>query len=206
MARLGEFVHLNKDILCAVDCETTGLIAGYHDLVEIAIIPLTNLLEPDPGRIPFHMLIQPKRLENIDYAAMSVTKLKLCDIMDKGFDSWTAADLFDTWKERLQIGHKRIVPLGHNYQFDKGFIVDWLSLPGYEDNFSHLYRDTMIAGLFINDRCDWHKNPIELPKVKLVYLCSQLGIPHERTHNALDDALLCAKVYKRLLSDNFGLI
>ena len=51
--------HWNGHQLCAIDTETTGLEAGYHEIVEIAIIPLDSEIKPRTDVLPFNIFIKP---------------------------------------------------------------------------------------------------------------------------------------------------
>ena len=39
-------VHLNGDLLCAVDCETTGLNCKEHDIIQVCVLPLDSQIQP----------------------------------------------------------------------------------------------------------------------------------------------------------------
>ena len=34
--------HHNGHLVCAVDCETTGLVSGYHEMIQLCILPLDH--------------------------------------------------------------------------------------------------------------------------------------------------------------------
>ena len=47
---------LNGHVLAGVDLETTGEIDGYHEIIQVAVLPLTAHLDPwdksPPGELP----------------------------------------------------------------------------------------------------------------------------------------------------------
>ena len=193
-------VHLNGNVLCAVDTETTGLNAGFHDVIEVAILPLDSNFEPRKDIIPFNILLKPKRPDNIDKRAMDVNKIQLHDIMMNGFDPYFGAELFEQWVEKLNLPTgKKIAPLCKNWPFDKSFIADWLGQRSTEDFFFYHYRDLGPVANFVNDCFDYRAEPPPFPKQSLAYIANLLGVPHDQKHRALDDCILLAECYKRMV-------
>jgi len=193
-------VHLNGSVMCAVDCETTGTDPLLHDIIEIAVVPLDSNLKPIQNIFPFNMLLQPGRPQNIKQSATRVHGHKLSELMRDGIEPIKAADLFDEWFERLHMPYgKRIVPLAHNWPFDRSFIKAWLGEEHFNQYFSALYRDTMVAAQYFNDRAAFHAEQVPFNKVKLNFLAAQLEIPHEHAHSALHDSLVAAEVYHKLM-------
>lgn len=189
--------HLNGNILAAIDVETTGLVAGFHDLWQIAVVPLDYNLKPTN---PFYMDLRVKRPDNIDKAAIKVCNTDFFVRQKRAIDPWTCADLFEEWFTRLALPvGKRLVPLGSNWIFDRGFIIDWLGKESFDSFFHYLYRDTQVAALFLNDTNGYRGRKIEFPKVGLGSLVSRLGATNLKPHDALQDALASAEVYRRLI-------
>jgi len=193
-------IHLNGNILCAVDCETTGLDDKYNDMIEFACCPLNSRLEPHEEIMPFACQIIPRFPERVEEKAMRVNKIKLSDLMINGLDNLVAGDAFIEWFENLNLREgKRLMPLAQVWSFDKGFIKEWLGKKNFEYIFHYHARDTCATALFLNDRADQRNEKIPFPKVSLQYLASQLNVPTERTHRATEDAITTAGVYRRLL-------
>ncbi|MBN2022375.1 MAG: hypothetical protein JW809_06230 [Pirellulales bacterium] len=42
-------VHLNGNLLASIDLETTGLQAGHHEPIQIAVVPLNSGIRPLEG-------------------------------------------------------------------------------------------------------------------------------------------------------------
>jgi DNA polymerase III, epsilon subunit and related 3''-5'' exonucleases len=195
-------MHLNGNLLCAVDVETTGLDPAKHDVIQIAVLPLDSEIKPLKTVFPFYMNMAPKRPENIDYNAMAVSKIDCVKLINNSIDPWKAVDLFEEWftKLNLPVG-KKIVPLAHNWQFDRSFILEWLGGPKcFEFFFHHCYRDSMTASLYLNDRAEQFIEKIPIPKVTLSYCGSVLGVPNAKAHDALQDCIQTAEVYRRMLT------
>lgn len=198
MAKIGR--HLQGNLLCAVDVETTGFLVGKHDVVQVAVLPLDSDFRLLTTVMPFYMNLQPKRPENIDPDAMRTSRLNLADLIINGCEPYKAADLFVEWFYGLELGlDKRIVPVAHNWQFDKGFMVDWLGAKTYDAHFHYSYRDTMIALNFLNDRAAFNCETIPFSKLSLGHLCSVLGVVNDKPHDALADCAATAECYRRLL-------
>lgn len=195
--------HLNDNILCVVDTETTGDKVGFHDLVEVCVLPLDSELKVYKGVIPFYVELKPRRPENChpDVADIEIHRSRLCHAQIHGLDPDAAADLFDEWYMKLGLKvNKRISPLAQNWPFDRGFLIDWLGLLSFNRYFDARYRDTMVAALFENDKADFHAESYPYPKVNLKYLASCLKVETIRMHDALQDCLVTAEVYRRMLS------
>ncbi len=197
--------HWNGNQLCAIDVETTGLDSAYHEIVQICILPLDSNIEPRKDILPFFVELQPWYPERADEDALKKNKLTLADLMLKGFDKDKAIDLLSEWIEKLDLPYteggfrKQIVPLGQNYAFDLRFIQSWIGLTMYNELFNYHFKDTMIAAGYLNDRAAMHEEKVPFSKVNLTWLCSTYKIENPRAHNALNDCVACAKVYKRML-------
>lgn len=191
-------IHLNGNHLCVIDVETTGTIPGYHDLIQVAFLPLDSKLEPRQDILPFYCDLQPKRPENWDPESSKVTRTTLLDVQERGIEPYRAADLFDEWLLQFKFApNKRLSPLAHNWPFDRGFIIDWLGRESFNQYIDGRYRDSMAVALYENDRADFMTEPYPFAKVNLPWLAKQYNIPHDRAHDALADCLVTAKVYKK---------
>jgi len=206
---------LNNNLLAVVDVETTGPIAGVNDLIEICVMPLGADLTPEKGTLPFQMELMPMRRENIDFEAMRIqrkwmervdsdkiilSKDAILDATLKGCEPSRAADLFVEWWENLGlIPFKRIMPIAHNWVFDRSFLIDWLGYKTFDYCFDPRYRDTMGMSLYDNDIADWRSEYHPYPKNNLAYLASQLKVDRRFSHTALDDCRVTAEVYRKMV-------
>ena len=191
-------MNLNGNLLAALDLETTGLIDGYHDIVQVAIVPLDNNLDPLDSP-PFYMNIKPDHPERADPEAMAVNGLDLAELAMEP-DCWQVADYFDEWFERLNLPlHKKLIYLTQNAPFDIPFTKHWLGVQGFEKYFHRRGRDTMFMALGLNDQAVWKNRAVPFSRVGLKALCETLGIPLDNHHDALADCIATAKVYRELL-------
>ncbi len=193
-------IHLNGNLLCAIDVETTGLEFDKHEIVEVCFLPLDAKLNPREDIVPFDIKIKPEKVDNIDWDAFKVTKIDFFKLCESGLDKYDAADLFEQWVEQLKLpDRKRISPLAHNWKFDNTFLGEWLSILTRDLYIDGRARCTMSDALLINDRADHRNEQIPFPKVNLGYLASCLKIQHKGAHSALGDCLTTVEVYKQML-------
>jgi DNA polymerase III epsilon subunit-like protein len=198
--------HLNGHVICAIDCETTGLEPFFHDIIQIAILPLDFDLKPDGDILPFECKLKPRRPENIDAEAIKHQRNNINDVIVHGLDPDFAADLFTEWFEALPCREgKRIMPLAHNWPFDCTFIEDWLGHEHYQYIFDGRFRDTMSVANFLNDVADFQVENYPFPKQGLQYLVRCLGIDFDPTqgHDAVYDAAKTAEVYRTMVQHNY---
>jgi DNA polymerase III epsilon subunit-like protein len=199
MSNRNGMIHLNSNLLCAIDIETTGTDPTKHDIIQICVLPLDCEIRPHKDILPFYTEMQPLDPDSIDPEAMDVHKLDLCRIMQQAMDPWRVAELFDEWFQKLKLPfRKKITPLAHNWPFEYGFLTKWLGKKSMEDFFFG-YRDTMALANAMNDSADFHVEPCPYPKVSLKYLCSQLKVEHTRAHDALPDCVATAECYRKML-------
>lgn len=197
--------HWNGDQMCVVDIETTGLDPAWNEIIQIAIVPLDSNIKPRKDVLPFYIEIAPEHPERMAVEAMEVSKLRVAEIVLRGHDPEKAKDLLTEWVAKLKLPctkygtPKRILLLGHNISFDKAFILRWLGVDMFNEIFDSRIRDTMIAALYLNDRAGMHVNPVPFPKVNLAWMAKTFTIPHEQAHDALQDCLVTAEVYRKLI-------
>lgn len=197
-------IHWNGNQLAAIDIETTGLIPGWHEIIQLCILPLDSNICPRKDVIPFQILMKPESPERADKAAMKVNRLDLYKVTQTGFDPECAKDLFEKWFAKLKLPtnqyakSKRIIILGKNLNFDLAFIKLWLGADYFDDYFDGSVIDIASIVRYINDRDAFHNNQISFPKLTLGSIATRLNLRVERPHDALQDCLTTASVYQRL--------
>jgi DNA polymerase III epsilon subunit-like protein len=197
-------LNLNGNMMVAVDVETTGRVAGFHEIIQIAVVPLTSEIEPVPDINPFYMNIAPAHPERCEHGAQMVHGLDIDELVNNSPDAWKVADLFDEWFQALNLPFQRsLMPLAHNWAFERGFLMHWLGIESFNQFFHPHPRDTMLFALSINDAASYHGLKTPFPYVSLGAVCKKYGIKVENAHDALADALAEAKLYKAMLS-SFG--
>lgn len=196
--------HWNGDQVCAIDTETTGLIPGYHEIVQVAIVPLDASFRRRKDIAPLNLLIKPLYPERAIGVPWSDEFL---DTVNRyGLEGAAAVEKFEQWYDSLKLPYKKygsiqnkVIPLGHNYSFDKGFLQAWLGPENYDHYFHYHFRDSMISGLMRNDEAARKCEPVPFTRVGLGPMCRKLNVSNPDAHNALSDAVACAEVYRKLL-------
>ena len=197
-------VNMDGHMLVSVDVETTGRVSGYHEMIQIAVAPLTSEIEPCPDVNPFYMDIAPLYPERCESGAGRVHGLNIAELVETCPDPWKVADLFDEWFQSLDLPFdRRLTPLAHNWAFERGFLMHWLGVESLDQFFHFHPRDTMLFALGINDAAAYHGLKTPFPYVGLGAMCKRFGIERGRAHDAMCDALATAKLYKAMLS-SFG--
>lgn len=199
--------HLNDNLLCAIDVETTGFNPDVHGIIEVCVLPLNGNIEPHLHFPAFHMRMKPEEGEEFDADAMRVTQMDLATIMLNGFDREVVADYLMNWFESLGlIKYKKLIPLGCNWPFDRTMLERWIGRESFEHIFHPHYRDIQPAALFLNDCADTRAEAVPFAKVNLQYLCGLLKVEQMQAHSAASDCLATAKIYRKLLTMRPGLL
>lgn len=192
-------INLNGELLCAVDVETTGLVPGYHEIIQIAVVPLNSELEPNPELRPFYMNIAPDFPERGKSGAEGVHGITTESLLGN-VSQEESADLFDQWFVRLELPYrKRLVPLAHNWAFERSFLLPWLGLQTFSELWSGHPRDTLIFGAMLNDVAIWAGKEAPFPQLSLTYMCNKMGVRLIDAHDALPDCLATAALYRELI-------
>lgn len=175
----------NKWLLAHVDVETTGLIPGYHEMIDIGIV-VTDL----SGNIidSLYFRIQARHPERLEPGAYKVNLYN--------YKKWEEAGALSTREAVRRIiafikrvrGNKRIMMIAHNAHFDSAFI-DHLFRgedKSWEDIFYYYVLDipSMAWGLGVtyNQIMDYYKIKSE-----------------PQTHAGNTGAMLNVRVYKGIL-------
>ena len=181
----------NLKILVAFDLETTGLDPFTHDIIELAIVPLS----PDFSRssLPeFTARIKACHPENADPDALWVSGLN----PSEGEDIKKVASDIVIWMADNHIS--RLEPVGHNLKFDLEFLR--IKFPSLSRLFSAHGHDSMQLAIIMNDISLLQTGEKIFPSVSLRNLKLQLGMDIPVQHRAIDDALDAAELYRRLMA------
>ena len=193
-------MHLNGNLLCAVDVETTGLVVGYHDIWQVAILPLDSFIKPLRTILPFYMDMKIRYPEHMDTKAIKLPRQDFARRQQCAIELFSCADLLDEWFDRLKLPiYKRIIPLAQNWPFDRSFLIEWLGILSFERIFNPVFRDTMVAAAFDSDLADFKSEPILFTQHNLPFISTRLGVKNLKPHDALQDAITTAECYRRML-------
>jgi DNA polymerase III epsilon subunit-like protein len=193
-------VHLNGNLLAAVDLETTGTRPGYHEIIQIAVLPLDSDIKPLEGVRPFYTHVKPKHPDREDEAAKQKHRIPMTELLLHAPESERVADWLVEWFERLQLPFRKcLAPLAHNWAFESAFLKAWLGVPMVDSLFHSHARDGMLYAIALNDRAACAGEPAPFSRVGLSSLCAKLNIVNTNPHDALADCIAEAEVYRTLL-------
>jgi DNA polymerase III epsilon subunit-like protein len=193
-------LHLNGNLLVSVDLETTGRQPGFHEIIQIACVPLGPDLKPSPTLRPFYTDIRPDFPERAEHQAMCKNHLQIDQLLLHAPSQDKVRDLFVEWFEKLDLPFKKsLVPLAHNWAFEASWLKAWLGIDLFEKTWYSLARDGMLLAIAINDKAAMRGEEIPFNHVSLGSLCRKFNVRNENAHDALSDALAEAEVYRALL-------
>jgi DNA polymerase III epsilon subunit-like protein len=193
-------VHLYGNVMAAVDYETTGRRAGYHEIIQMAIVPLNSDLRPLEGVRPFRSTVRPLHPERAEKQAGHVHGLDLNELCLHAPEPDRVKDLLIEWFERLDLPFgKVLVPMAHNSPFEASFTKAFLGIEMTDSIFHSHWRDTMNAGVLMNDRAVFAGQPIPFKRVGLNSMCKKFGITNPKPHDAYYDAVTEAELYRALV-------
>lgn len=195
-------VHLRGNILAAVDLETTGIDPTRAEIVQIAIVPLTDNLRPDPSRRAFYTNLAPERPDLADATSTAIHRLDLAELAATAPSQYRGQELLCEWFYKLDLPRgRKLVPLAHNFVFENSFLRAWLGVSLMDELFHYHPRDSMLCALTLNDKAVWAGKKPPFESVSLTSMCRQLGVVNTKPHDALADALAEAGVYRILLEN-----
>ena len=173
---------LSDKRLVFIDTETTGLDAAKHEVIDFAAISVAA--DGTVERVSFKLA--PEHLDRADAKALEINGYTPA--------GWTDALSQEEGARRMVAVLTDCVAVGHNVEFDMGFI-----------------RATVVRHL--GDKAarklPFHKvdtiglacamlRPYGIEKLSLESVCNFLGISNEGAHTALADVTRCKAVYDRL--------
>ena len=180
------------NIFAAIDLETTGLEPGWHEVLEIAIVPLNPNFTISTEIPEFSCRIRAEHPERVDPKAIAVNKLN----PSEGEEIADVRAELVQWA--LENGITSITPLAHNLKFDLDFMNS--AFPEFSRIFTHHGRDSMRLALAMNDVFQAQESDMRFSSVSLRSLKLALGVEGDVQHNALEDARDTAHVYRKLMS------
>lgn len=188
-------LHLGGLTLCAMDFETTGLIPGWHDPIQFAMVPLDGNCRP-LAMAPFVSKIRPLSPWKADPGAMRVHGIPMEVLLEAPEADEVAEALFSYIKG---LPGRKVVPLAHSWNFESGFLQAWLGEPLKAELMDRDARDTKATATVLNDLAAMKGLPPVFASTGLGSLCKQLGVVNQGAHDALWDAVAEAEVYRQEL-------
>ena len=175
-------------MIAGIDIETTGLIAGKHEIVQLAIVIVDkefNFVEK------FISNIKPMREEVIDVEAMDINGLNLYDLNNAPTPLQVRSAFFQ-WQDEMY-SEKKLFLLGHNLSFDIPFLKLFFGEDNFKSRFDYHTRDTVAVAQYLMDVGKLTHIPL-----RLTDLCDYFNIPL-KAHTAEGDVLATILLYKALM-------
>lgn len=176
-------------LITAIDLETTGLKTGYHEIVSISCRSFTTDFKIETE---FSRKIKPNHLNRIDDESLQVNNFTVNELLTFQPSNVIRGD-FCVWCEHALRGVK-IVPLAHNWSFDKGFLELWLGKELYDKLFH--YGNYFDTNVLFNTLV--FKGKLEPGSSSLSDLCDRFDIAY-KSHNSDHDASATIRLFKKLL-------
>jgi DNA polymerase III epsilon subunit-like protein len=193
-----------KDLLVAIDLETTGLDPYLHDMWEIAVVPFvpkinddfkSNNVVGDYKVLPctFKARMRPQNPMSMQSKALEIGNITKEELMAIPTNLYQVLNSFYEWKLEMYPTY-RFVPVGHNYSsFDKQFLIAKMNSFNYDQSFSHHSLDTKII-------CKWlqHNGHDLGKKLSLQGLKKFFGLEEQVAHSSMGDCLTCIELLSAL--------
>jgi len=179
-------------LLAFIDVETTGLIPGYHEMIDIGLI-LTDLEGGEIGRT--HILIQPDYPERAAEEAIAVNAFDPDLWKQRGaLSPAEAVDSLFRFHARLDSG-RHVMIVAFNSQFDTAFLDHLMRSEGRSWRELYHYYVLDIPSMA------WAQDDRRLTGSKIA---KRLGVedePHEaELHTGITGAALNLRIYRALLA------
>lgn len=165
-----------------MDTETTGLIPGTHEVIEIAITkvsPVTGVREV------FHTLVRPEHIENAEEKALA------CNGYAKDPENWKFAPTIKEVAPNLLVFLEGAVIVGHNVTYDVAMINGVLLNAGIFEKIPHHKIDTVTL-------CFEHLVPMGLSSLRMDAVRDFLGWSKVGAHRAMKDVEDLERLYRLL--------
>jgi DNA polymerase III epsilon subunit-like protein len=197
MKTYSSLVSCNGNLLSAIDLETTGVQPGYHEIVQIAIVPLNSDIRPNNDLPIFYTNMRPNYPERAARAAIAKHGINIESLMLEAPPPEKVEDMLVDWFNHLDLPFGRlIVPLAHNWAFESAFLKAWLGVDMTDKIFSGLARDSMLTAIHLNDRAAFAGEPEPFNRVSLFAVTKKFGIVNTHAHDALADCYAGAEAYR----------
>lgn len=182
-----------------VDTETSGLRAGFHDLVEISIIRYHD-------RLQMSKIIKALNPENANYDALQITGKTMKDLY-KGIDRSEMVNIVNDFfnMDGLTTAHRCIV--GHNISFDRKFVHHVWS--EHNQLFpANLWLDTLSLSKKVAKLKNLMKNAFgDKQKFNLYAACDLFGIKKTGVqHTAQDDTRNTYFLFKYFMDNGIDIL
>ena len=176
----------NKETYISVDVESAGPNPGQYAMLSIGACTVTEPVET------FYVEIQPDR-EAFSPEALEVSGLSLEKLQENGVPPEQAMERFGDWVKQVTPENSRPVFVAFNAPFDWMFVNDYFHRYLGHNPFGHSALD-MKAFFMGMQGVRWGETGFEK-------VTEYFDIDHPLTHNALQDALDQAELFRKMLEE-----
>lgn len=191
-------VHVNNNVICAVDIRVGGIDPHQSDLLEVCFLPVNHSYKIHEHFIMFNAKIRPSW--PVDAKVAKLGKEALATFRVASQDAVTARSMFEKWCEyTLQLKkYKKIMPLCWDWARIEPYLRIWLG-SSYEELIHDSVRDMLSVLNFVNDRSDfWGEEvPFKHPTIGQFIVRSDIDLIERNSLPANCDALI--KSYYQVL-------
>lgn len=177
-------------LLAHLDVETTGLVAGYHEMIDAGFV-ITDL----DGNVvdSLHIRIRPEHPERLSPGAAKVNGFDAAKWKQLGaLNTRLAVDTIIAFNKRAA-GEKHVLLVAFNSQFDAGFLDALMHREG------HSWRELFHYFVLDIPSMGWSLGYRDLTGAALA---KQLKLPDEprvaEDHTGITGAMLNVRIYKAL--------
>lgn len=183
---------MNNEIIISIDTETTGVDPDWNEITQIAMILLDENF--DITEEFFCSYVKPLYPERYSLEVQQLTGITLDMLEDAPLPAAASISalewLYDISKNR------KVSVVAQNWEFDKDFIRNFFSPPIYKKLFDRDIRDTKrIAKFLLDTRDEKIFNSTSLKEV-----IKYFNLSNEQEHDAFEDAITTANLYKALVN------
>lgn len=162
--------------LAYIDTETTGLRAGWHEMIELAIIIEVG------GQIieQYHWRLRPQNMERANETALKINGYS--------HSKWRDAIEFSTIAFDVKEILSGCIVIGHNPIFDIDFLNESLFMAGVPG----IHPKMIDTRVLVFEHLHW------LQSTSMDTVRKFFGWPTDKAHTAEFDAMQCRKLYHKL--------
>ncbi len=173
----------------SVDVETAGPNPANYSLLSIGACTIFEPVET------FYIELQPDH-ETVSLEAVRISGLSMDNLREQGTPPQQAMQQFADWVKRVTPQHSKVVFVAFNAPFDWMFVNDYFHRYLGHNPFGHSALD--IKAYFMGARgVAWGETGFK-------EVTKHYKINHPLTHDALQDALDQAKVFRKMLQEKEG--
>lgn len=169
-------MSLSEKPLAFLDTETTGLVPGRHEVIEVAALVGDRL---------YHWMVRPERLGDAEPKALEVNGYA------RSPERWEGAKTMKEVGPEIMAALKGTVVVGHNVGFDLDMLNGHMRKVGLNPHLPYHKVDTVTLAYT-------RLAPLGLEKLSLDTIRAFLGWSKEGAHTAIKDVKDTERLYRLL--------